>query len=126
MQTSLYPGVDYSHVSDLSFQLFDDLASWRGEFKKAAASLVRSRYDLFPPLGSRLSKTETRQHVKRAAEVLIKKSAFAHGGKDDEVLFYLPQTVHEFTFDACFSGTYQQFWTCNNPRTYPRVLFQSR
>lgn len=71
-------------------QLFEDLALWCGELKNAAASSVHTHYDIFPPMGTHLSKTETCQYVKHRAEALIKKSAFAHGGKDDEVWVCLP------------------------------------
>ena len=66
-------------------QLFDDLASWRGEIKKAASNAVRAHYDLFPSKDSNFPKVQTRNHVKEIATELIKKSSFAHGSKDEEV-----------------------------------------
>jgi len=65
--------------------LFQDLASWRGELKKAAANLVWAYYDISPPPGNYLSQVEMHRHMKRAAEDLIKKASFVHSGKDLEV-----------------------------------------
>ena len=74
------------------YQLYEDLASWRGELKKAAIGVVRSHYNLFPPEDSQLSKAETRVYVKKKVDSLIKKSAFAHGEKDDDVFTHLHDT----------------------------------
>ena len=71
-------------------QLFEDLALWCGELKKVVASSVCTYYDIFPPMGTCLSKTETCQYVKCRGEALIKKSAFVHGGKDDVVRVHPP------------------------------------
>ena len=74
------------------FQLFDDLASWRGELKKATSNVVRAHYELFPPQNANLTNVQVREYVKKAATELIMKSTFAHGNKDDEVclFFFLP------------------------------------
>ena len=96
------------------FQLFDDLASWRGKIKKAASNAVRAHYDLFPPKDSNFSKAQTCNHVKLATSELIKKSAFAHGSKDEEVRTHSPP---RFISSISLEGSHRQFRSSSHPRT---------
>lgn len=93
-------------------QLFDDLASWRGEIKKAASNAVRAHYDLFPHKDSNLSKAETRDHVKQSATNLIKQSSFAHGSKDEEVCAHFFLSIH---FIHLLEGPHGQLRSSSHP-----------
>ena len=78
-------------------QLFDDLALWHGEIKKAASNAVCTHYDLFPSKDSNFSKVQTCSHMKEIATELVKKSSFAHSSKDKEVrvqFLSLPLNIH--------------------------------
>ena len=75
--------------------------SWHGELKKAVASMVCACYDLFPPKGSCLLKTETRQYMKQVAEDLIKRAAFVHGGKDNYISTHTSADYDNLLFTPC-------------------------
>ena len=62
-------------------QLFDDLASWRGEIKKAASNTVRP----FPFQGQQFFQGSNMQPRERNHHRTHQETSFAHGSKDEEV-----------------------------------------
>ncbi|KAF8546483.1 hypothetical protein OG21DRAFT_1527798 [Imleria badia] len=75
------------HKHDMCELLFEDLASWRSEIKKAATAIVHTHYKLFLPRDNQLSAAKNHKFVKHTADDWMKKPSFAHGGKDDEAKF---------------------------------------
>ena len=93
-------------------QLFNDLASWCGEIKKAASNAVHAHYDLFLHKDSNLSMAETCDHVKQSTINLIKQSSFAHGSKDEEVGTHFFLSIH---FIHLLEGPHGQLQSSSHP-----------
>jgi hypothetical protein len=69
----------------LVLQIFEDIATFRGELKSAARKVVRNQYKIFPPNGAKLTPEQYHQHVKNAVAELIKDGQFHMNGADNQV-----------------------------------------
>ncbi|KAG2134506.1 hypothetical protein DEU56DRAFT_950142 [Suillus clintonianus] len=74
-------GIWPQQKSNMARLLYDDLATWRSDLKKSAASLAPQLYSLIPPPSVPIH--EHAKWIEHAAAALIKGSLFLHFGLDE-------------------------------------------
>jgi hypothetical protein len=65
------------------YQVYEDNSTYRGEGKKIARSVIRSKYSILPE--ETTNRTAYRAEVARRVKDLIEDSKFLHDGKDAHV-----------------------------------------
>lgn len=67
-------------------QIYEDIATFRGELKTMARVISKEKYDFLPPGDANLTPGESIQYIKDAIAKLLDSGSFLRNGVDENVL----------------------------------------
>jgi hypothetical protein len=61
------PGLpEYKYIIEHTLKVYEDIATFRGELKTLGRTIIREKYDIFPPSGSNMTAAESTAFTKAA------------------------------------------------------------